>query len=109
MGRFRAEAIRIKKVGELTIVFYDAKRIYVQKKNGNWTLFHRWGAPRGFYGSSWKYFRKLLMREKTITFEHCYRLAFRYDIGFLANVEAPDLEGKKTLEMIFPIKNKEVK
>lgn len=108
MGRFRAEAIRVKKVGDLTIVFYDEKRIYIQK-NGNWTLFHRWGAPLGFYGRSWKHFRKLLIRETTITYEHCFHLAFRYDIGFLSNVDAPDLEGKETMEMIFPVKNKEVK
>lgn len=111
MGRFRAEAIVIKKVDDLTIVFYDRERIYIKDKSHGWTLFHRYYTQLGFYGSCWKPFRKLLMVEKRITFNHCYRLAFRYDIQSRAGVKPPNLEGRATVERILPskdIKNKEV-
>lgn len=100
MGRFRAEAIVIKRVDDLTIVFYDKERIYIKDKAHEWALFHRYYSQLGFYGKCWKPFRRLLMAEKRITFNHCYRLAFKYDIQSMANVGPPKLEGKQVVELI---------
>lgn len=112
MGRFRAEAIIIKRVKDLTIVFYDKENIYIKDGGHEWTVFHRWFAPRGSYTRGWKQFRNLLLYEKHITYAHCYRLAFRWDIPSCANVRPPNLKGKTTVERILPskdIKNEEVK
>lgn len=100
MGRFRAEGILIKRVNDLTIVFYNKKTIYITDDTHKWTVFHRWYAPLGFYGTNWKLFRQLLRVEKEITFNHCYRLAFKYDIQSMANVGPPNLEGKQVVELI---------
>lgn len=100
MGRFRAEAVIVKRVNDLTIIFYDKENIYIKDANHEWTVFHRWFAPRGSYMGGWKQFRNLLLYEKRITFDHCYRLAFRWDIQSRANVRPPDLSKLKTVERI---------
>ena len=109
MGRFRAEAVMVKQVDNLTIVFYDKESIYIKDDIHGWTVFHRWFVPKGLYGETWKPFRKLLWEEKQITFNHCYRLAFRYSIQSMANVKPPDLSKVKIVEKIFiNNQNKEV-
>ena len=100
MGRFKAQAVIIKRVDDLTIIFYDKENIYIKDNSHGWTVFHRWFAPRGSYGGGWKQFRHLLLYEKNITFAHCYRLAFRWDIQSQANVREPDLTKLKTVERI---------
>lgn len=96
--RFKAEAVIIRKVGDLTIVFYDKETIYVKDNGHGWAVFHRWFAPRGSYSGGWKQFRHLLLYEKRITYAHCYRLAFRWEIASRANVRAPDLSKAKITE-----------
>ena len=98
MGRFRAEAVTIKRVDDLIIVFYDKKSIYIKDDKHGWTVFHRWYAPLGSYTGGWQQFRHLLFYEKRITFNHCYRLAFRWDITHMAGVKAPNLDNKPIIE-----------
>lgn len=98
MGRFKAEAVIIRRVNDLTIVFYDKHRIYVKDDKHGWTVFHRWFAPRGSYLKGWSQFRHRLLYNKQITFTHCYRLAFRWDIQSRANVDKPDLSKAKIVE-----------
>lgn len=100
MGRFRAEAVIVKRVDDLTIVFYDKENIYIKDDNHGWTVFHRWFAPKGSYTGGWQQFRHLLLYEKKITFDHCYRLAFRYDIPSQASVRPPKLNDLKIVERI---------
>lgn len=100
MGRFRAKSIVVRRVNDLTIVFYNKETIYVTDDAHKWTIFHRWYAPLGFYGKNWKPFRRLLRVEKEITFNHCYRLAFKYDIQSMANVKPPNLHSKHVVELI---------
>lgn len=98
MGRFKAEAVIIRKVGDLTIVFYSKDSIYVKDAIHGWTVFHRWFAPRGSYTRGWKQFRNLLLYVKHIDYNHCYRLAFRWDIQSRANVKGPNLSNLKIVE-----------
>lgn len=98
MGRFKAEAVIIRRVNDLTIVFYDKYRIYVKDDKHGWTVFHRWFAPRGSYMRGWRQFRNLLLYVKNIDYNHCYKVAFRWDIQSLAGVEKPDLSKFKIVE-----------
>jgi hypothetical protein len=100
VGRFRAEAVIVKRVKDLTIVFYDKEHIFIKDSNHGWTVFHRWYAPLGSYNGGWRQFRHLLLYEKNITYNHCYRLAFRWEIQSMANVKEPDLSKFKIQERI---------
>ncbi len=95
MGRFRAEAILIRRLPETVITFYDKETIYVaQKGYYGWALFHRWFAPRGSYQDNWSPFRRQLLRQKRLTLLKCYELAERYDILHVTTSRAPKLNGK---------------
>lgn len=97
MGRFRANAITIREVNGLSIVFYDSQSIYVMGKDGYAVVFHRWWAPRGSYGhgTNWSAFRRGLMETKHINLAYCYELAATWEIQFTAARGWPNLEGKK--------------
>ena len=98
MGRFRAEAVIVREVNDAVIVFYNKESIYVKNvANGQWTVFHRWFAPRGSYNDGWRQFRHLLLYEKKISYAHCYRLAFRWDISSQI-AKSPDLSKFKIQE-----------
>lgn len=94
MGRFRAEAITIKKIGTLKIIFYDSERIYIKDNKHDWALFHRWGMPRGSYRRSWGRFREALWKGTNLDYIECYRMAFRYEIGSMVGYK-PNLADKK--------------
>lgn len=98
MGRYKADAVIIRRVGDLTIVFYDKENIFVKDNKHGWTVFHRWFAPRGSYNGGWRQFRHLLLYNKSITYNHCYRLAFRFEIQSVANVKGPELSNIKITE-----------
>lgn len=98
MGRFRADVVIVRDINNLRIVFYDKESIYVRAADGRWAVFHRWFAPRGSYNNGWRQFRHLLLYEKKITFEHCYRLAFRFDIPSQLVAKSPDLSKFKIQE-----------
>lgn len=99
MGRFRAEKIIVRDINNIRIVFYDRESIYVRDNmNNRWTVFHRWLAPKGSYNNGWRQFRHLLLYEKRITFNHCYRLAFRFDIPSQFVYDEPDLSEHKIQE-----------
>lgn len=91
MGRYKAKAVIIREVNGIKIVFYNHENIYVQSSQGQWTVFHRWFPQKGSYNNGWRQFRHLLLYEKKITYNHCYRLAFRWEISSQANVREPDL------------------
>lgn len=96
MGRFKAGAVTVKQVDDLTIIFYDKNRIYVGNKHHRWVVFHRYGAPRGSYRTSWDKFRSSLWKEKNIDYNHCFRLAFQYDVQFMTVPASPNLKNVKT-------------
>lgn len=97
MERFKSEAVKVRYVDDLTIVFFNGESIYIHDKLQGWVVFHRWFAPRGSYVNSWRNFRRLLLREKHLTLSHCYRIAFAYDIP-VQRAKAPDLSKVKIEE-----------
>ena len=98
MGKFRAESVIIREVNDIKIVFYNHETIYVQNDKGRWVIFHRWFPQRGSYNGGWRQFRHLLLYEKKIDLNHCYRLAFRWDIASQYASKAPDLSSVKIEE-----------
>ena len=88
---FRAKAVIVRDVNEIRIVFYNHETIYVRDDTARWHIFHRWVAPRGSYNRGWRQFRHMLLYEKNITIEHCYRLAFRHEISSQIALSGPDL------------------
>ena len=98
MGRFRAEKVIIRDVNGIRIVFYDHENIYVRNTSGCWVVFHRWFSQKGSYNNGWRQFRHLLLYEKKIDFNHCYRLAFRWEISSQIVKQSPDLSKFKIQE-----------
>lgn len=96
MGRFRAEAVLIRRLTDVVIVFYDRETIYVTPRgNARRALFHRWYAPRGSYQASWGPFRRQLLRQKRLDISRCYELANKYGVLYVSTDNAPKLSGKK--------------
>ena len=85
---------------DIEIIFFNNEKIYVkQTTTGQWTLFHRFFAPKGSYNRGWRQFRHLLLYEwRHLDYEHCYRLAFRWDIQSQRVAKGPDLINVKTQE-----------
>lgn len=100
MRHFRAEAVIVKMVNDVEIIFWSKHEIYVKNcKSGTWTLFHRYFAPRGSYNGGWRQFRHLLLYEwDNLTYSHCFRLAFRWDIQSKTVKSGPMLENVKITE-----------
>lgn len=92
---YKADAVVVREVNGIKIVFYNSETIYVQDENGNWTIFHRWFTPRGSYNSIWRPFRYKLFTQKKIDFAHCCRLAFQHDIASQRAKNPPDLSKVK--------------
>lgn len=93
-GRYAAEAIIIRELPELTIIFLNKETICVFPKKGSGTQFHRWFAEKGTYQNGWKLFRQFLLVEKHLTYLHCFELAARYSIDSVSARSFPDLTGK---------------
>lgn len=94
MGKFKAmDGIVIRKLENVTIIFYDARTIYVFPTKGFGSIFHRWFyIERGSYINGWKDFRRLLMREKNLTLLHCHELAGIHNIASISTNRWPDLK-----------------
>lgn len=89
--------IGIREVDGLTIVFYDARTIYVKTTYGAWVVFHRWfHIERGFCTKNFKPFSKKLRHNKHLTLTDITSSAIQYEITIGAS-RAPKLEGKKVI------------
>lgn len=95
MGRFKAKAILIRRLPEVTITFYSRESIYVFPKGyANGTIFHRWHAPLGSYTGGWQQFRRKLLRYKHLNIADCHRLADQHGILYVGTDRPPKLEEK---------------
>lgn len=88
---YKANAVIIREVNGLKIVFYDHETIYVRDADGRWFVFHRWFTPRGSYNANWRPFRYKLLYQKNLTINRCYQLAFQHDIIGQSSGGVPDL------------------
>lgn len=98
MGKFRAEAVIIREVNGIRIVFYNHETIYVHDDHKGWVIFHRWFMGRGSYYKGWHQFRDRVMQKKHLDLAECYRLAFQYDVQTKPALNAPDLSKFKIQE-----------
>lgn len=95
MKNFRAEAVIVRKVKGLTIVFLSKDTIYVKADDTPWAIFHRWGAPRGSYSGGWKQMRHRFGRKSDLTYADCFKIARRWNIPFVTTTNPPDLSKVK--------------
>ena len=100
MKHFRAEAVIIKRVNNVEIIFWNKEEIYVRNTDTNqWTLFHRYFAPKGSYTGGWSQFRHLLLYEWAhLDYNHAYRLAFRWGILSQNVGKGPDITKVRIIE-----------
>lgn len=91
----RESHIGIREVDGLTIIFWDARTIYVKTTFGNWVIFHRWfHIERNFCSKNFKPFSKKLRHNKHLTYSYIANMASRYDIEITSARGQPKLEGK---------------
>lgn len=94
--RFRSEAIVIRDLDEMTLIFFDSNTIYMYPKRYRvGTIFQKWGAQRGYSMEHWQPFRKCLRYNKNLTISDCYSLALTHDIASVATLRQLDLRGRK--------------
>jgi hypothetical protein len=97
MGRFRADAVLVRDLKEVTVIFWDCRSIYVyDKKTGYGIVFNRWFDEWGSYTAYWKDFRRKMLRWKNLSLLKCCELAARYDIVVNRTHRKLDLSKVKT-------------
>lgn len=95
MGRFKAEAIIVRKLPNLEIIFWDSQSIYVYDQSGG-HIFNRWFAKKGSYTEYWQDFRRKMLRNKFKCVREIYELSLKYDGVLVAHTDRRlDLKGKK--------------
>lgn len=100
MGRYKKEAITIRRFPDFDIIFYDRETIWIQRKHSiQRIIYHRWFGPRGTYGL-WRMFDDLLHRKAYINPITIAQLAQRYNISWHQTTRAPNLDGKKVIVKI---------
>lgn len=106
MGRFKAEAVILRDLDDLTILFKDRETIYIfPKESSTNIIFHRWFAPKGSYTAGWQDFRRALWRNAKLDVPTIYRLGIKYGIQTMGTHRAPNIEGKK-LKIIYERRRK---
>ena len=96
MGRWRAEAVIVRRLPEVAITFYDRETIYVFPKGaGVGSIFHRWFAPRGSYTGGWEQFRRKLLRYKCLDLARCHELAEEHGVLAVGTDRTPKLKEKR--------------
>lgn len=87
--------VGIREVDGLTIIFYDARTVYVKTTFGAWVVFHRWfHVKRGFCTNNFKPFAKKLRHNRHLTYNFIVQKAQQFDISINASRQ-PNLEGKE--------------
>lgn len=102
--------VGIREVDGLTIIFWDARTIYVKTEYGTWNVIHRWfHVQRGFCTNYFRPFQKKLRHNKHLSWSYIAENAVKYDLT-ISWARQPDLS-KVEIEML-PAKgrnkNKEV-
>lgn len=79
MGRFKSGQITERKLEWGSITFNDKYHITV-KTSFYTAIFHRYGAPQGYYSKYWKLFRQELLRRKLNSVYDVYRYANKFEV-----------------------------
>ena len=95
MGRYKAEAVVMRNMERLTILFKDEETIWAFPNDGSTNVvFHRWFESRWCYGQ-WSAFRNILWRRPDLDIYDCYDLAQKYNIATMGTARLPNIKGKK--------------
>lgn len=98
MGRFQTKGVIVRETGDLTIIFWNAKTIYVHRKGDKHnTVFNRWFPPPVPYEEHWKKFRRSLLEQKNLTLLKCYELAASHDILAIRSDREINFNGVKVI------------
>lgn len=96
MGRYKANRIVARVIGELTIIFYNSSSIYIYpcslEQQGY--IFHKYFAPTGTYTRNWKNFRNRIWKAKYLDFGICCRIAVECGVMSKGAVAPPNLKAK---------------
>lgn len=88
------KTIKVRKVLDLQIVFFDSETTYVCHPNGI-NLYHTWFLPKdGAYYNHVRYFKRALLELRTPTITHINHLAYRHGLVVSAVEKLPDLTDK---------------
>lgn len=92
--------VGIRKVDGLTIIFYDARTVYVKPDNAYfWTVFQRWfHRERGFCTNKWKPWTKHLRHNRHVSLQVITSQAIERGIT-VSGGSAPNLEGREVYEI----------
>lgn len=90
-------AVRIRKLKDITIIFYDRRSIYVKYKGGV-RVFHRWFTiQRNFYTKNFEPFRRTLAERKTLDFNIIVQKANYFEIEHQQVKEVPSFKGREVI------------
>lgn len=96
--KFRAEAITIRELETVQIIFKDHETIWVLPKHASTNvIFHRWWSERGSYTDGWQAFRRKMFRNKKIDLLTCYRLAAKHHIQSTGTQREPRFKDKQKI------------
>lgn len=95
-GRFRSEAIIVRNVDGLRIVFWDADSIYVYYGRKKGVIFHKWSNhEKRYYTDCWKDFRRRLLQRKHLSLLLIHEMAAEYDVVATHTLRELDLSKEK--------------
>lgn len=98
MGRYKAEAVIMRDMERLTIIFKDEETIWAFPKGSKTNVvFHRWWESRWNYGT-WSAFRESLMQKRDLDIWDCFSFADRFNISRMGTARAPTINGKLKLK-----------
>ena len=94
MGRYKAEAVIMRNMERLTILFKDEETIWAFPKSGSaHIIFHRWFQSRWTY-ARWSAFRNILWRRRDLDLRDVLKLADEYNITIMGTARLPNIEGR---------------
>lgn len=95
MGRYKKEAITIRRFPDFDIIFYDRETIWIiRNHNLQRIIYHRWFGPLYTYGN-WHNFSVALWQSPYLDPIRIAQLAHRFNISWHQTTRAPNLDGKK--------------
>ena len=95
MGRFKSDTIKERELAWGRITFNNKYCITVETSFCT-TVFHRYGAPQGYYMKHWRLFRQCLLQRKLDSIYDVYRYANRFEVtSYVKNAGVAPRNGGK--------------
>lgn len=92
-GRYRAEAVAVRNLPTLEIIFWSKEEIFVVDETRRVRyIFHRWFNPR--YGD-WHNFRKRLWQKKTVDLPWIFQAASECEVNYTTSYSRIDFKNVK--------------